>query len=109
MTTDSNRRGYVIAVDKITDMDRFADEYLPTTAETIGAHDGEVLVGSFEPDVREGEWDPTGTFVVEFPTVEAANEWYNDETYQDVVPIRHDTCEYTNLIVTPEFRPEVLE
>jgi uncharacterized protein (DUF1330 family) len=89
-------------------MDRFTEDYLPIAAETIDAHDGEVLVGSFDPDVIEGEWDPTGTFVVEFPSVEAANEWYKDDTYQEAVPIRHETCSYTNLIITPVFRPEDL-
>jgi len=109
MASDTERKGYVIAVDQITDRDRFMDEYLPATAETIAAHDGEVLVGSTDPDVIEGDWDHSLTVVVEFPSVEAAEGWYHDETYQEVMQVRHDTCEYTDLVITASFAPDDLE
>jgi uncharacterized protein (DUF1330 family) len=109
MSQDTQRKGYVIAVDQITDVDRFMDEYLPAAGETIADHDGEVLVGSPDFDVIEGDWDHTMTVVVEFPSVEAAEEWYNDDTYQEVMQVRHETCEYTDLIITPSFSPDDLD
>lgn len=105
---DLCRKGYVIAVDEITDMDRFMNEYLPAAAETVDAYDGEPLVLSFDPNVIEGEWDHTLTVVVEFPSIETAQEWYADETYQEVKQIRHETTAYTNLILAPQFAPEDL-
>lgn len=109
MVTNGTTNGYVIAVDKIVDMERFTTEYLPTAAETIQNHEGKILVSSFDPQVVEGEWDHTLTAVIEFPSLEAAEEWYNDETYQEVKQIRHDTCSYTNMVIEPEFTPEDLE
>lgn len=109
MASDTERKGYLIAVDEITDMERFTDEYLLTAAKTIDDYDGEVLVGSFDPEVIEGEWDHNLTVVVEFPSVETVKEWYNDETYQEVKQVRHDTCEYSNLLITSSFSSEDLE
>lgn len=109
MASDTERKGYLIAVDEITDMERFTDEYLPAAAETIGDYDGEVLVGSFDPEVIEGEREHDLTVVVEFPSVDAVKEWYNDETYQEVKQVRHDTCKYSNLFITSSFSPEDLE
>ncbi|MCO8253945.1 DUF1330 domain-containing protein [Haladaptatus sp. AB618] len=109
MSHDTQRKGYVIAVDGITDVDRFMDEYLPATGETVADHDGEVLVGSTDIDVIEGDWDHSLTVVLEFPSVEAAEEWYNDDTYQELKRVRHETCEYTDLIITSSFSPDDLD
>lgn len=96
MASDIERKGYLIAVDEITDMERFTNEYLLTAAETIDDYDGEVLVGSFDPEVIEGEWDHSLTVVVEFPSVETVKEWYNDKTYQKLN--RFDTTPVSTLI-----------
>ena len=89
-------------------MDRFMNEYLPAAAETADAYDGVPLVLSFDPNVVEGEWDHTQTVVLEFPTLETAQEWYADEIYQEIKQIRHETTAYTNMIFFPQFVPEDL-
>lgn len=108
MGSETAGKGYVIAVDQITDVDRFMNEYLPGAAETIAAHDGTVLVGSTDPDVIEGDWNHTLTVLVEFPSVDVAHDWYNDEDYQKIMQVRHDTCEHTDLVIAPSFSPNDL-
>lgn len=108
MANETDRKGYVIAVDKVTDMGPIVDEYAPVAAETIRDHEGEILVGSFDFEEIEGEWGHSDVFVLEFPSVKSAKEWYNDEAYQDIIPVRQDACDYTNLIITSEFSPEDL-
>ena len=102
---DTSDKGYVIFQEEITDLDRYLNEYLPTAAETIGDHDGSVLVNTTDPEVVEGEWDHSRTVVVEFPSVEAAREWYTDPAYEEVKPVRIESSEYANAVICPEFSP----
>ncbi len=100
-----SRKGYVIAVDGITDRDRYMNEYFPVAAETTAAHDGEALVISSEPTVLDGEWGHDLTVVLEFPSVQAAKEWYADDALQGVQQIRYETTAYSNKIVTSQYSP----
>lgn len=104
--TDTSRKGYAIFTEKITDWDRYLNDYLPTAAETIEDHGGEVIVGHPDPDVIEGEWDHSPVVVIEFPSVEDAKAWYNDPTYQEVVPIRVEASDYAHAVICPEFSPD---
>ena len=101
MPSEPEEKGYVIATEGITDSERLEDEYLPVAGETIDEYGGEILVSAPDPDVVEGEWDHDATLIVEFPSVKAAREWYEDETYQEVKQVRHEATEYTDLIVVP--------
>lgn len=103
--TDTSSKGYVIFQEEITDLERYLNEYLPPAAETVEDHGGRVLVNTTDPDVIEGEWDHSRTVVVEFPSVEAAHEWYTDPAYEEVKPIRHEASEYANAVICPEFSP----
>lgn len=106
MAQNNDRKGYVIAVARITDMDRFLGEYVPIAGEAMERYDGKVLVSTVEPDVIEGDWDHTLTFIAEFPSVEAAEAWHDDEGYQKAKKIRQEISEYTHWIQASEFSPE---
>ncbi|QRV14813.1 DUF1330 domain-containing protein [Haloterrigena salifodinae] len=101
-----SQKGYVITVERITDRERFMNEYLPVAGERIEAHGGEALVLSFDPTVLDGEWVHDVTSVLEFPSVQAAKEWYADDALQEVRQIRHETTAYSNKIVTSQYSPE---
>jgi uncharacterized protein (DUF1330 family) len=107
MSTGENtsNKGYVVFQEEITDLERYLNEYLPTAAETIEKHEGKVLVYTTDPEILEGEWDHSRTVVVEFPSVEAARDWYTDPAYEEVKPIRIEASEYANAVVCPEFAP----
>lgn len=114
MATDTNetgasRKGYVLVTEEIADRERFLNGYIPPAVETIEDHGGRVLVGAPSPRVLEGEWEHNFTVVLEFPSVEDAQQWYNDTAYEEVRPIRHEACTYGNMVIAPEFAPEDLE
>lgn len=44
-----------------------------------------MLAGSPIPKVKEGEWDGNWAAVIRFPSMEAAESWYNDPEY---IPLR---------------------
>ncbi len=104
--SDTDTKGYAIFQETIEDWESYLNEYIMPAAQTIEDHNGEVLVGSTDPDVIEGEWDHNMTVVIEFPSVEAAQEWYNNPAYEEVKPIRHDACEYADAVICSGFSPE---
>jgi uncharacterized protein (DUF1330 family) len=108
MTTepDDPQNGYIIFQIEITDRDRYMTEYIPTALETVEEHGGRVLVGADAPEVVEGQWGYNWTVVLEFPTVEDANAWYESEAYESVQPVRHESSDDENVVIVPGFAPE---
>ena len=105
---DTSRKGYAIFLEEITDWETYLNEYIPPTTETLEAHGGELIIGAPDPEVVEGEWDHSMTAVIEFPSVEDARAWYNDETYAELKPLRLEACEYANAVIVPQFSPDDL-
>lgn len=71
---------YVIYQAEVTDPARYED-YKPLAAESIAAAGGRYLVRGGDIEVLEGEAPAGRTVVLEFPTREAALEWYRGEAY----------------------------
>lgn len=99
--TGESQKGYALFQIEVTDHERFGAEYVPPTMETIEAHGGRVLVSAGAPEVLEGEWAYNRTVVVEFPTVEDARAWYDDETYREATEVRHETTGAENVVIVP--------
>jgi uncharacterized protein (DUF1330 family) len=80
---------YVIADVEITDPERYKD-YTAHTPESIARHGGRWVVRGGKTQVLEGDWDPGRIVVIEFPSVDAALEWFNSEHYQELAEIRRE-------------------
>jgi len=64
-------------------------EYGPPTARLIAKHGGGYRVRGGTPERLEGEAGPPAAFVVlEFPTREAARDWYEDPEYGPLIRLR---------------------
>jgi uncharacterized protein (DUF1330 family) len=83
--------GYVIFDVGPSDRDAMKP-YLEKAFGTLKAHGGKVIVNTDNIDVRESShgpgWRPTRLFMVEFPSKEAAQSWYESPEYQEILPIR---------------------
>jgi uncharacterized protein (DUF1330 family) len=79
---------YVI-VERIEEWDSevFA-AYRPLAAASIDKFGGRYLALSKMPVVLEGEGRPIVMAVIEFPSMEQADCWYNSEEYQKAASIR---------------------
>jgi uncharacterized protein (DUF1330 family) len=71
---------YVIYQGEVVDQDRY-DEYRPLAAESIAAAGGRYVVRGGDVEVLEGEPPAGRTVVLEFPTRQAAIDWYHGEQY----------------------------
>ena len=54
----------------------------------LEAHGGKIIAASNDIDTREGDWHPERIVIIEFPTLERAQAWYESPQYQEVLPIR---------------------
>jgi uncharacterized protein (DUF1330 family) len=89
---------YVIAEIAVVDTEVY-EQYKPLAAASIAAHNGVYRArgGTVEP--LEGEAPAGRVVVLEFPSLQAANDWYHSEEYKPVMPLRHASAESRVFIV----------
>ncbi|MBL1075961.1 DUF1330 domain-containing protein [Nocardia sp. 2] len=89
--------GYAIA--HLTNIDFNADivEYLERIDATFTPFGGKFLVHGPGQTVKEGPAD-SNFVVVEFPTREAAQAWYDSPAYQAILPLRTNNSTGTAVI-----------
>ena len=78
---------YVIYQGEVLDLVRY-DEYKDKAAESILAAGGRYVVRGGDVEVLEGEPPAGRTVVLEFPTRQAAVDWYRSDDYTEIRKIR---------------------
>jgi uncharacterized protein (DUF1330 family) len=89
---------YVIVDVSIQDHKEY-EEYKKLTPATIAAFNGKFVVRGGQTLTLEGNWKPERIVVLEFPTIERANEWWNSETYSEAKVIRQRAATTKMIIV----------
>jgi uncharacterized protein (DUF1330 family) len=91
---------YLIANYNVLDQDGY-NEYLSAVGATISAHGGKILVAG--PGSTAVEGDPGEiTVVLEFPTRQALEGWYDSSEYQEIIHLRTENTE-GDLVFADEF------
>ncbi len=83
---------YFIANYTITDPDAYYKQYIPQVMPLVGKYEGQPLVVDAEAKGLEGA-PQRQLVVIQFPSREAAEGWYNDPDYAPVAAIRHAATE----------------
>jgi uncharacterized protein (DUF1330 family) len=78
---------YLVGQITIHDYAEF-EKYLAGVGPTLAPFDGRLLVAADQVEVLEGSWPATRTVVVQFPSMDHANGWYQSPDYQSVVQYR---------------------
>jgi uncharacterized protein (DUF1330 family) len=78
---------YVVYQGEVLDPERY-DEYKTKGAASIVAAGGRYLVRGGDVEVLEGEAPAGRTVVLEFPTMQAAIDWYQSDEYTEIRKIR---------------------
>jgi uncharacterized protein (DUF1330 family) len=80
-------KGYVLMIERITDqagMDAYSRAAMPAMRES-GAIP---LAVDPQHTLLEGEWPGERTVLLEFPSVDAAQAWYDSDSYEAAKPLR---------------------
>jgi uncharacterized protein (DUF1330 family) len=78
-------------------------EYLERVEATFKPYGGRWLVLDAEVEVVEGAW-PGSVVLMEFPSMEAAKEWYGSPEYQQILHLRTDNS-ISDLILVDAVAP----
>ena len=93
---------YVIAHPRITNMEKFRNDYASKVDATIEAFGGKFLVRTPYKLVSEGE-QGTLSVVIEFESKEKAMGWYNSDAHQQIVGHRIiNTDEKSTFVICEE-------
>jgi uncharacterized protein (DUF1330 family) len=78
---------YVIYQGEVTDPEQY-ERYKAGAAQTIEAAGGRYIVRGGDTEVLEGDPPLGRTVVLEFPSRQAALDWYHGPAYAEVRPLR---------------------
>ena len=90
-------KAYVIALETIHDQAMFA-EYAKGVPATLAPFQGRLVARGGKFTVLEGEWQNPRTVIIEFPSREAAQGWYDSDAYQKIIGLRHQSSK-GNLVI----------
>jgi uncharacterized protein (DUF1330 family) len=90
-------KAYAIVQETITDQDGF-DAYRKDVLETLKPYGGTFVIRGGTTTVLEGDWAHPRLVIIEFPSREAAEGWYNSPAYQKIVPLRL-TSSHGNFVI----------
>ncbi len=89
---------YVLAQIQIDDPEEYQN-YLAGFMPIFERHGGELLATSKNKTiVIEGSWSYPSTVIMKFPSIEAAQSWYDDPDYKALAEHRHRSAQ-TNLVL----------
>jgi uncharacterized protein (DUF1330 family) len=78
---------YVVAMVEVENPEEYK-EYLVGNTAVVEQYGGRFAARGGKIDLKEGDWIPKRAVLIEFPSMEAAQAWYNSPEYQQVAPIR---------------------
>jgi uncharacterized protein (DUF1330 family) len=83
---------YLIAgINSISDQSTF-DEYRGRVGATMEPYGAKFLAGAPAAHV-EGTWQPTVGMVIEFPSMDALQQWYNSDPYRELRRLRQRSAD----------------
>jgi uncharacterized protein (DUF1330 family) len=91
-------RGYLIFELEITDQQAW-EEYRRVAGPIMEASGGTFLVRSERIEPLEGGWTPASISVVEFPSFEAARDFYRSPAYQSTIALRERASRGRGILV----------
>lgn len=91
---NTTAKAYAIAYLREVDLGPAIVDYIERIDATLEPYDGRFLVHGGRLTAAEGTWDGD-LVIIEFPSSQAAPDWYDSDAYKQIVPLR---TEHSNSI-----------
>lgn len=88
-----------IAVDITINDPATYDEYKVLAPASIAKYGGTYLARGGSTKILEGSWSPQRFVILEFPTLEAAEQWWNSPEYAPAKALRQSSAHTEMLLV----------
>jgi uncharacterized protein (DUF1330 family) len=79
---------YIMVQMKVDSLEELNQRYAQFAIPILMKHGGQMIAGTPSPIVKEGDWDGNWAAVLSFPSMEAAEGWYNSEEYKPYKNLR---------------------
>jgi uncharacterized protein (DUF1330 family) len=89
---------YLIAQVKVRDLETYT-RYIQRSSAIIAEHGGRILARGGRSEALEGDPRARRVVIIEFPSFEAARQWYHSPAYQEARAIRTPVSEAEFIIV----------
>jgi len=87
-STNVAKPAYIMVQMKVESLEELNQRYAQFAIPILLKHGGQMIAGTPTPAVKEGEWDGNWAAVLSFPSMEAAEGWYNSEEYHPYKTLR---------------------
>lgn len=88
---------YIVVEVEVHDSERY-EKYKSMVPPSLAGYGGRFLVPGGKVETLEGDWAPKRFVMVEFPSLDSANAWWDSEEYAEAKALRQATAT-TQLIV----------
>ena len=88
----------VVTIRRVLDQKAF-DEYAEKVRPILGKFGGRWVVIEAQHVTRAGEWPYVRTVIVEFPSIERAQAWYDSPEYGAIIPLRQRAIDANIIMV----------
>jgi uncharacterized protein (DUF1330 family) len=92
---------YIVNAYDVHDFETFK-QYPPKVRPLLLKYGAKVLAMETNPKALEGK-PKTMNAIIEFPTEEAVDKFYNDPEYQAFIHLRHDSTSNCTMIILKQF------
>jgi uncharacterized protein (DUF1330 family) len=75
------------------------DEYVHRVKPITESFGGRYVVLGGDVQLKEGDWTPIGPVMIEFRSMQAANEWYNSTEYAPLKALRMAAGEFSAVFI----------
>jgi uncharacterized protein (DUF1330 family) len=89
---------YVVVEIEVLDAERY-EEYKRLVPPTLAAYGGRFLARGGRAETLEGGWAPKRIVILEFPSVERAEEWWGSSEYAEAKALRQATARTQMIVV----------
>ena len=83
-----SKPAYIMVQMKAKSLEDLTQRYAQFAIPILLKHGGQMIAGTPSPKVKEGDWNGNWAAVLRFPSMEAAEGWYNSEEYQPYKNLR---------------------
>jgi uncharacterized protein (DUF1330 family) len=77
------------------------EAYAAAAGPTLEAHGGELILDGQLSETLSGAWNAPSVALVRFPSLEAAQTWYNSPEYQALAPLRASAADMDIALFAP--------
>ena len=107
--TEKTKNAYFMVQIKAKNFGELLERYAKFAIPLLGRFGGEMIAGSAAPTLLEGAWDGNWAAVLRFPSMEAAQAWYNSAEYRPLRELReNELTESGRVVLLEAFDPGAL-